>query len=519
MRTFINTLLLSMISITAIASVVGIMATDAEELGDVVSLMESPVQVNRGMRTFYRGKLWGTETIIFLSNCGKVASASATVEMIREGVDCIVFLGTAGALDKRLNIGDIVIPKKLIQFDVDFDPFMPPFTLPCKDMMFSTDMNLHRAAFNACSEFLKHDMCAQIDKETSQDMHIEKPKVIDYSVGTADHFLISEKEISNLKIFAPEVACIEMEGAAVAEVAMSYGIPFVAIRTIANYVDSLDSSENFRVAIDYNRFLQKVQSTYNKNILKYFFLQSQLLERKVQSQRLNDSNEETIGILCATEKEAKALCQLFQKPPQVYCRGKQLFRRGKVKNCDVIIASSGFGKAAAAAVATDLILNENSSCIIEVGGAFSSENNVKMGDFVISKNLVEYDVDVRPFRPLFQLPTIGITDLPADKQIVQLAYNQAARSLKGTSHSVHFGQIGSGDKWLDEGRRLILKKELPDLHCVDSQAAPAAQVAYQYGIAFASIKMITENQFFEPMQNDKILEILQNTLEQMVSQK
>ncbi len=112
-------------------SVVGVLATDEEELGNIVSFMEGPVKkYSHGMRTFYRGQLWGFETVIVLSNVGKAAAASATVDLISEDVDYIVLIGTAGALDKRLNIGDVVIAKNLIEFDVDFRPFTALYSFP-----------------------------------------------------------------------------------------------------------------------------------------------------------------------------------------------------------------------------------------------------------------------------------------------------------------------------------------------------------------------------------------------------
>ena len=39
--------------------------------------------------------------------------------IIQFGVDCVLFTGVAGALDPKLNIGDIVISTDCIQHDID----------------------------------------------------------------------------------------------------------------------------------------------------------------------------------------------------------------------------------------------------------------------------------------------------------------------------------------------------------------------------------------------------------------
>lgn len=480
-------------------SVVGLMATDEEELGNIVSFFESPVnKYTHGMRTFYKGQLWGLETVIVLSNVGKAAAAAATVDLINEKVDCIVFLGTAGALDRRLNIGDVVIAKSLIEFDVDFRPFTALYSFPDRKRGYHMDSILGEKAREAISDFLEKEVPLQAHYKFRQEMQIKAPKVITAAVGTSDHFLISKDDIHNLTTYASDVVCIDMESAAAAQVANSYGIPLTIIRTVSDCIE--DASD--RVARDYTAFLQKVQAFYTKNILQRLFAKIQVVERKPIDLQIYEKPL-TAGILCTTKKELAFLSRLLEGQAKITTRGRD-FYQGRIGKHQVVIAASGFGKSAASAMAEDLILIEKVKCLLVVGNAFSVDANVAIGDVVISKSLIEHDVDVRPFRPLFQLPTIGVTDLPAHAKMVQIAYGVS------TKQGVHIGQVASGDKMLNQNDCLVLKQNLPDVLCIDFEAAPAAQIAYQSDIPFISIKRISNPDLLDAELDDNLLQILQS---------
>lgn len=71
-------------------------------------------------RPFYSGKLEGKDVIITKTGIGKVCGALTTTLLISKfGCDKIIFIGTAGALQPGLHIGDFVVGEKMVQHDCD----------------------------------------------------------------------------------------------------------------------------------------------------------------------------------------------------------------------------------------------------------------------------------------------------------------------------------------------------------------------------------------------------------------
>ena len=61
----------------------------------------------------------------------------------------------------------------------------------------------------------------------------------------------SSEEVSRLRSELPEALCVEMEGAAIAQVCQDYNIPFVAVRSISDKAD--DSAH-----VDFPQFVKEV---------------------------------------------------------------------------------------------------------------------------------------------------------------------------------------------------------------------------------------------------------------------
>jgi adenosylhomocysteine nucleosidase len=58
----------------------------------------------------------------------------------------------------------------------------------------------------------------------------------------------------------PHALAVEMEGAAVAQVCLDYGVPFGAVRTISDRADDA-------ATVDFSRFIHEVASRYTLALL------------------------------------------------------------------------------------------------------------------------------------------------------------------------------------------------------------------------------------------------------------
>jgi len=238
----------------------GIIGAMREEVDRLIAEMYCEKQTTKGMRTFYEGTLYGKSAVIVFSRWGKVAAATTVTQLIVEfGVDKVIFSGIAGGLSPKLNIGDVVIGRKLFQHDMDATPLMPRFEIPLVGRTyFETAESDIRLAKQAVGEFLLVET-AFIDKLSN--FGIKAPKVLVGDIASGDKFVNNHNDKQAILEALPSVLCVEMEGAAVAQVCYDFGIPFLVIRTISDTADD-KAVENFPV------FLENIASEYAHYILK-----------------------------------------------------------------------------------------------------------------------------------------------------------------------------------------------------------------------------------------------------------
>jgi len=91
---------------------------------------------------------------------------------------------------------------------------------------------------------------------------LTNPKVVVGQIASGDRFFASNTEKENLSAILPEVLCVEMEGAAVAQVCFEYQIPYVIIRTISD-------GANDDSVVDFKEFVAQVASKFGVEIIKH----------------------------------------------------------------------------------------------------------------------------------------------------------------------------------------------------------------------------------------------------------
>jgi adenosylhomocysteine nucleosidase len=102
--------------------------------------------------------------------------------------------------------------------------------------------------------------------DTLAQFRLISPQVHQGLIVSGDRFVSTTAESQTLRQALPGALAVEMEGAAVAQVCLDYGVPFAAVRTISDRAD--DAAHT-----DFNRFIREVASRYSRAILLQWLTQ------------------------------------------------------------------------------------------------------------------------------------------------------------------------------------------------------------------------------------------------------
>ncbi|WP_312643851.1 5'-methylthioadenosine/adenosylhomocysteine nucleosidase [Hydrogenoanaerobacterium sp.] len=190
---------------------IGIVCAGDEELKPFLSHIEKIVVTEKAMLKFYEGNINGTPIIALYSGVCKVNAAIATQILIDTYcVDTIINAGTAGGMDKSINLFDTVISTQVAYHDID-DEILTEFHPWLSTIYFDADPSLLNIAKVICNENKKVYLGRMVtgEKFIADDMR--------------DH--INEK-------YSP--LSVDMETASIAHVCYVNKIPFISIRTITD---------------------------------------------------------------------------------------------------------------------------------------------------------------------------------------------------------------------------------------------------------------------------------------------
>ncbi len=243
---------------------IGIISAMPEEIDLILAQMDLKEKVHSGMRDYYVGSIKGQEVVAVFSRCGKVASAITTTELIHKlRIEQIVFVGVAGGLSTRVDIGDIVIGDQFYQHDMDASPIFPKMEIPLLNKRsFQADAGITYQLKEASEQVLKN-WNAIFDDHILEEFQIHKPNIHLGEIASGDQFIGNSTDRQSIINSLPNVLCVEMEGAAVAQVCYEYKVPFGVMRVISD-------SANEHAHIDFQKFIDKVASRYSLEILQAY---------------------------------------------------------------------------------------------------------------------------------------------------------------------------------------------------------------------------------------------------------
>lgn len=214
---------------------IGVIGAMESEIDHLRAEMKSPVVETFAGLTFYRGEIGKNELVLVRSGVGKVnAARTAQVLIDRYAPDYLINTGIAGGLGDGLHVGDFVIGKELVQHDFDLTGFgypkgvVPGFGDGKSPFRFQADTGLVDAFINSALQYLT-------------EKSVRKGCVASGDVFVAD----AEMKGQIKRDFSADA--VEMEGAAIAQVAVANGVPFVVVRAISDLADgtATESFETF----------------------------------------------------------------------------------------------------------------------------------------------------------------------------------------------------------------------------------------------------------------------------------
>ena len=242
---------------------IGIISAMQEEMQALLNKLENVSTTKKGMRTYYSGTLFSKKVVLVFSRWGKVASAVTTTQLINDyDLSEIIFTGVAGGISENLKIGDVVIGSKMFQHDLDARPFYNQFEIPILKLPYIKTQKSNKL-IKATEKFLIN-YYNFINTTEANAFNINKPKLVLGDIASGDQFISSLEKIRMLNSSLPSACCVEMEGAAIAQVCYEYQLPFSIIRIIS---DNANDNAN----IDFVRFSDAIASNYALGILKNYF--------------------------------------------------------------------------------------------------------------------------------------------------------------------------------------------------------------------------------------------------------
>lgn len=222
---------------------IGIITALTEEFKVIEDLMKDVTIAEKYNLKFYQGSINNKEIVLVTCGIGKVNAARATQMMIDAfDIEYVVNVGVAGSLNEKLEIGDIVIGEKLVQHDFDLTAGGDPKGYISEEL--GREFISDKMLVEKCENIIRNDL-----------------KDINSKIGTIATGDVFCQEITLKEAIIKEFQadCVEMEGAAIAQVCTLCNIPFIVIRSIS---DKPNGHNN----IDFEKYVVSSSKKFSKLI-------------------------------------------------------------------------------------------------------------------------------------------------------------------------------------------------------------------------------------------------------------
>lgn len=202
---------------------IGLIVAMDKELALVQSLLQNAKEYEVNGFKMMQGQLDGKQIMLVKSGIGKVCSALATAELIKAfKPEIVINTGAAGALDKKLAVGDVVVSSEVVYHDVF-----------CDEELACGQMQGLPARYKAVEVALS-------------DRKADDGQIHNGLMCSGDRFITSLSELKEIKAKFPEALAVDMESASVAQTCYLYQTPFISLRIISDTPGITDHHQQYK---------------------------------------------------------------------------------------------------------------------------------------------------------------------------------------------------------------------------------------------------------------------------------
>ena len=197
-----------------------------EEVAIIKEKIENLKEKKIAHVSFYEGRYEDRDIVLMLSQPGKVNAAIATTLLLDHyKPEYVINIGTCGALQGDMEIGDMIVATEVRHFDVDATEFGYELgQVPQMPAVYKSDEYLQKLA---------------------AEINLPNHKIHFGLVGTSDSFISNKELKENILSNFPTMQVVEMEAAAIAQTCYKFGTKFIVCRSVSDKAE-----EGTRVTFD-----------------------------------------------------------------------------------------------------------------------------------------------------------------------------------------------------------------------------------------------------------------------------
>lgn len=201
-----------------------------------------------------------------------------------------------------------------------------------------------------------------------------------------------------------------------------------------------------------------------------------------------------IAILSALQGETASVVEALESPRTVEGLGEPIVT-GRLssggtgsRETELVVASTGVGKAMAAMSAEYLISRFAPDALVMVGLAGALSPALRIGDLILATDCIQYDLDASPLGfAVGEVPYAGHRLIPSDPVLLE-----AAASFAPPEGKLHRGRVLTGDRFVaDAGARERLVREFEG-DAVEMEGAAVGLVCLIHRVPFLLARTISD---------------------------